>query len=149
MKVREIMTKSPVFVTPDADLNEVAKLMDEHKIGMIPVVDNKDTLKVTGVVTDRDIVTRCVARQINPLMVQASEIMSNPVVSVREEDSIEDAADVMSDNLIRRVLVMDDMGRISGILAQADIALNAGDKITSDVVEKISRPTQSSSGANR
>lgn len=149
MKVRDIMTKSPVFVTPDADLNQVAKLMDEHKIGMIPVVDNKDNLKVTGVVTDRDIVTRCVARQINPNLVHAAEIMSNPVVSVHEEDSVEDAADVMSDNMIRRVMVLDDMGRICGVVAQADIALKASDKTTSDVVEKISKPTQSSSGVNK
>lgn len=149
MKVREIMTKSPVYVTPDADLNMVAKMMDEHKIGMIPVVDNKDNLKITGVVTDRDIVTRCVAQQINPMMVRASEVMSSPVVTVREDDDVKDAADVMRDNMIRRVLVVDNMDRICGVVAQADIALKASDKTTADVVQDISKPTKESSGVTK
>ena len=149
MKVRDIMSKTPVYVTPDTDLHVVAKMMDEHKIGMIPVVDNKDNLRVTGVVTDRDIVTRCVAQQMNPLMMRAGEIMSNPVVTVHEDDSIEEAADMMSDNMIRRALVVDGMGRISGILAQADLARNTSDKTTGEFVEKVSKPTESSSDVNR
>lgn len=149
MKVRDIMTKATIFVTPDANLNDVAKMMDEHKIGMIPVVDNKDSRTVTGVVTDRDIVTRCVARQMNPMAMHASEVMSRPVVTVREDDSVDDAASVMSENMIRRVMVVDAANHICGVLAQADIALKASDKVTGGMLHEVSQPTKEASSVTK
>ncbi len=149
MKVKDIMTKIPVYVTPEQDLNVVAKKMDENDIGAVPVVDNNDNLKIVGVVTDRDIVTRCVARQINPMMVRAGEIMSTPVVTIDEDDSIESVMHTMEKNMIRRVPVVDKEGKFTGIISQADIALKADYKTTADVVQSVSKPTEESSKVNK
>ncbi len=149
MKVKDIMSKTPIYVTPEQDLNVIAKKMDENDIGFIPVVENMDTLRVVGVVTDRDIVTRCVAQQVNPMMVRASEIMSTPVVTIDEEDSVEDVARTMGKNMIRRIPVVDKQGKFTGIISQADIALKADHKTTADVVHSVSKPTEESSKVNK
>ncbi len=149
MKVKDIMSKTPIYVTPDQDLNVVARKMDENDIGIIPVVESRDTLRVVGVVTDRDIVTRCVAQQVNPLMVRASEIMSTPVVTIDEEEDVEDVARMMGKNMIRRIPVVDKQGKFTGIVSQADIALKANDKTTAGVVQSVSKPTEESSKVNK
>ncbi len=149
MKVRDIMSKTPVYVTPEQDLNVVAKKMDENDIGAIPVVESRETLKVVGVVTDRDIVTRCVAQQVNPMMVRASEIMSTPVVTIDEEEDLEVAARTMEKNMIRRIPVVDKLGKFTGVVSQADIALKANDKTTAGVVHSVSKPTEESSKVNK
>ncbi len=149
MKVKDIMSKTPVYVTPEQDLNVVAKKMDENDIGAIPVVESRETLKIVGVVTDRDIVTRCVAQQVNPMMVRASEIMSTPVVTIDEEEDVEVAARTMEKNMIRRIPVVDKMGKFTGVVSQADIALKANDKTTAGVVHSVSKPTEESSKVNK
>lgn len=145
MKVKDLMTKRPAYTTPDDNLSKVAKLMAENNVGMIPVVDNKDNMSIVGVVTDRDIAVRCVAAGRNPQEMRASDVMSKPVVTVREEDNVEDVARMMQKNMVRRVPVVDAQGKICGIVAQADIALKASDKTTADVVQGVSRPTEGSS----
>ncbi len=149
MKVKDIMSKTPIFVTPEQDLNVVARKMDENKIGVIPVVENLDNLKVVGVVTDRDIVTRCVAQQINPMMVRAEEIMSTPVVTIGEDDSLEAVMRTMEENMIRRVPVVDKEGKFTGIISQADLALKADYKVTAGVVHSVSKPTEEPSKVNK
>ncbi len=149
MKVKDIMSKTPIFVTPEQDLNVVARKMDENKIGVIPVVENLDNLKVVGVVTDRDIVTRCVAQQITPMMVRAEEIMSTPVVTIGEDDSLEAVMRTMEENMIRRVPVVDKEGKFTGIISQADLALKADYKVTAGVVHSVSKPTEEPSKVNK
>jgi CBS domain-containing protein len=139
------MSKKPEFATPDMDLQNVAKMMADHQVGSIPVLENKDSMKVIGMVTDRDITTRAVAMGKNPLQLKASDVMSTPVVTVKEEDDIRDVARMMEKNMVRRIPVVDQRGNLIGIVAQADIALKSTDKITGDVVESVSKPTQSSS----
>lgn len=145
MKVQELMTKKPACVTPDMELSKVAKLMDEYKVGSIPVVENKNSLRLVGMVTDRDIVTRSVAQGRNPLEMSVQQIMSSPVVSVKPDDDVREVAQLMERHMIRRVPVIDDMGMLCGIVAQADVALKTSDKTTADVVQSVSKPTQSSS----
>lgn len=145
MKVRELMTKKPACATPEMELDKVAKMMAEHNVGSIPIVDNKDNMKIVGVVTDRDIATRAVAAGKNPLQMTAREVMSTPVVTVSIEDDVQDVARIMEKNMVRRVPVLDMNGQVCGMVAQADIALKSSDKITADVVQSISKPTERSS----
>lgn len=122
MKVREIMTKNPACCTPDSSLQEVAQMMVEHDCGCIPVVDSHLTMKPVGTITDRDITVRAFAGNQNPLELKASDVMTPHIVSVRPGTSVEQCCDVMENNKIRRVLVVDESGKLSGIVAQADVA---------------------------
>ena len=143
MKVKDLMSKNPAVATPDTTLTKVAQMMVAENVGAIPVVDNKDSQKVVGMITDRDIATRTVAMDKNPLMMKAADIMSTDVVTVRVSDDIEDVARLMEKNQVRRLPVIDEMGKVCGIVAQADIALKGSDKLTSTVVEGISKPDES------
>lgn len=141
MKVSELMTKNPACATPDMELNKVAKIMAKENIGSVPVVENKDSKKVIGMVTDRDIATRAVAQDKNPLQMTAREVMSKPVFTVKQDEDVREVAKLMQEHMVRRVPVVDQNGMVCGMVAQADIALNTGDKTTADVVQKISQPT--------
>ncbi len=140
-KASDLMTKNPAVSTPDMNLTKVAKLMADHNVGAIPVVENEDSGKLVGIVTDRDIAVRCVAEGRNPEDVRAGDIMSKSVVTVREDADVDEITRVMEKNMIRRVPVLDNMGSICGIVAQADVALHAPNSMTGDTVEKISKPT--------
>lgn len=140
MKVKDLMSKNPAVATPDMTLAKVARMMADEDVGAIPVVENKDSQKVVGMITDRDITTRAVALEKNPLMMKAADIMSSGVVTVRIDDDIKDVARLMEKNQVRRLPVIDELGKVCGIVAQADLALKGNDKITGDVVEGISKP---------
>jgi CBS domain-containing protein len=142
MKVRELMTKKPACATPDMDLSKVAKLMEDYNVGAIPVVENKNSMKVVGVVTDRDITTRAVARGKNPLQMTAMDVMSTPVFTVTQDDDIEHVTQMMEKKQVRRVPVVDENGDVCGMVAQADIALKTTDRTTGDLVEKVSKPAR-------
>jgi CBS domain-containing protein len=139
MKVSDLMTKDPACCTPETGLREAARLMVEHDCGEIPVVDSKRTMRPVGVVTDRDIVVRCVAEGSNPLEVEAGDIMSNPVVTITPDMGLEDVADLMEEHQLRRVPVVDEAGAICGIVAQADIARHANPRELAEVVREVSR----------
>jgi CBS domain-containing protein len=140
MKVQEIMTPNPVCCTPDSSLEDVARLMVEQDCGEIPIVESKETMRLAGVITDRDIVCRTVAQGQNPLNMTAGECMSTPSVSVTAETSIEDCAKVMKERQIRRVPVVDQNGCCCGMISQADIARSAPTEQVAEVVKEVSRP---------
>ena len=102
---KEIMTPAPQCCSGDTPLNEVANLMVEADCGEIPVTDASNRL--IGVITDRDIVCRVVAKGKNPTAVTAGECMTEPVVVVNEDTKLEDVMAVMEENQIRRVPVVD------------------------------------------
>ena len=140
MKVRDIMTKNPVCCTPDTPLQDVAKTMCDRNIGELPVVDSEKGLKPIGVITDRDIVCRSLARGKNPMEATARDCMTRSVVSVTPHTELEDCVRVLEDRLIRRVVVVDDGGRCCGIVSLADIARNCPADVTSEVVREVSQP---------
>ncbi|MDP3543756.1 MAG: CBS domain-containing protein [Elusimicrobiota bacterium] len=139
MKVRELMTKNPVCCTPETPLADVAKTMCERNVGELPVVDNDRDLRPLGVITDRDIVCRSLARALNPLELAARDCMTRTVVSVTPNTSLEDCCRVLEERLIRRVVV-DENGRCCGIVSQADIARKCPSDVTSEVVREVSQP---------
>ncbi|MEO6723966.1 MAG: CBS domain-containing protein [Blastocatellia bacterium] len=138
------MTKNPACCTTDSNLQEVARLMVEHNCGQSPVVESKHSMKLVGVITDRDITCRTVAVGKNPLKMTAGDCMSSPCITVTPEMSVEDCCKVMEENQVRRVPVVDESGACCGIVAQADIAQHASKKETASVVKEVSRPNSAS-----
>ncbi len=135
------MTKDPACCTPETGLQEVAKMMVDSDCGCIPVVDSQDSKMPVGMITDRDIACRVVAKGQNPLDLTAQDAMTTTVVSVTPETSVEDCCNLMEESQIRRVAVVDEKGSCCGIVAQADIAINASDKKTAEVVQEVSKTT--------
>jgi CBS domain-containing protein len=143
MKVKEIMTASPACCGPDTSLREVAAMFVDHDCGAIPVVDGQETRRPIGIVTDRDIACRAIAKGLNALELTARDCMSSPSVTVPEDASLDEAIRLMEDNKVRRLPVVDERGRCIGVIAQADIALRAGKGKTAEVVREISEPSPS------
>jgi len=132
-----LMTADPQCCTAETPLNEVAKLMVENDCGEIPIVDHDKQL--IGVVTDRDIVCRVVAKGQNPSAMTAQDAMTQPVISVTEGSSLEDVLSLMEEHQIRRVPVVDATGACCGIIAQADVAMVAQESEVGEMVREVSR----------
>lgn len=139
MDVRSVMTTNPTCCTPDTPLKQIAKLMKEHDCGEIPIVASLDTKNPIGVITDRDIAIRTLAEGKNPLDLTANDAMTTPAVTVKADASLADAIELMESKQIRRIPVVDDQGKLTGILSQADLALHTREELTGEVVKEVSR----------
>jgi CBS domain-containing protein len=142
MRVKEIMTGHIAYCNPDTSLKEVARLMEDEDCGSIPVLQDKQTFKPIGIITDRDIVIRCLARGMNPLEMTAGDCMTPQVLTIDRDLGIHDCERLMIDNQVRRIVVVDQDGRCCGMVSQADIATKAPDSETAGVVERISQPVK-------
>ncbi len=140
MDVRSAMTPDPACCTPQTKLADVAKMMLENDCGEIPVVADKEARKPVGVITDRDIVIRTLARGADPTQKTAADCMTSPAVTVTPDMSLVECCDVMEREQIRRVPVVDADGRLCGIVALADVAMHAGRRTTAEVVKEVSEP---------
>ena len=147
MNVKEIMSYDPACCTRETPLQDLAVLMVENDCGEIPVLDNSQTKRPVGVVTDRDIVCRTVALGKNPLELKARDCMSSPAVTVTPETSVDECCSLMEENQLRRIVVVDGSGCCCGIVAQADIARNADKSDAGEVVKQVSK--QMHQGASR
>ena len=145
MEVKDVMTPDPACCTPDTSLQRVAEMMVENDCGEIPVVENETNKKPVGVVTDRDIVCRTVAKGLNPLTLTASDCMTTPCVTVTPDTSLDECCRVLEEKQIRRVPVVDASGACCGIVALADIAKHAKKRETAEVVREVSEPNTSAS----
>lgn len=134
---QNVMTPNPACCPTGMTLNEVAQLMRFNDCGEIPVIDSND--RIAGVITDRDIVTRVVAEGLNPAAHTAAQYMSQPVITVRSDASLDEVVSIMEHHQIRRVPVVDTDGRCVGIIAQADIASTAGKEMVADLVRGVSQ----------
>ena len=149
MRVKDIMTADPACCISETALQEVAQMMVDHDCGEIPVVEDKETKLPIGVITDRDIVCRTLARGINPLDLTVADCMTKPCVTVTPDMSVEECSRIMEENKIRRVPVVDASGSCCGIVALADIALHAKEGVTAEVVKEVSEPTSAASAAGQ
>ena len=147
MQVKDIMTPDPACCTPDTTLQRAAEMMVEHDCGEIPVVGDAAGMKPVGVITDRDIVCRTVAKGLDPLAMTAGECMTTPCVTVRPDTPLEECCRVLEEKQIRRVPVVDEDGSCCGIVALADIAKHAKKRETAEVVREVSEPSSSASAA--
>jgi len=146
-KVGSLMTANPKSCTPDDTLEKAARMMAECDCGAIPVVDGGDGRRVVGIVTDRDIACRGVAKGKDPTQTKVRECMSSGLAVVGENDSIEDACQAMERAQVRRLLIVDAQGELCGILSQADIALQLSKNKIAEVVKEVSQPAQSAHGS--
>ena len=121
-KCNEVMTKNPVCCLPDHIVSKVAQLMKSKDIGPVPIIENEQTRKLVGIVTDRDLALKIVAEGRDPKSTKAEEVMTRKVVTCRAEDDLQKALDQMSGHKLRRIPVVDNNNGIVGIIAQADVA---------------------------
>jgi len=140
---RDVMTTNPACCTPETPLDQVAKLMVQHDCGEIPVIDRAE--HVVGVVTDRDIVTRIVARDKNPMAYTAETCMSESVVTVGVDAPLADVLATMEKHQIRRVPVVNEKGCCAGMISQSDVAWTAKEHQVAELVREVSRDTGSPS----
>lgn len=136
MKVRECMSLDVCCCKPEDAISDVAKKMNEHHVGSMPVCDaNKN---VVGIITDRDITLRCVACDKDVKSTPISEIMTTSVCCCECNEDVQDATKLMSDMQVRRIPVLED-NKIVGILTLGDLAhsKNISAKEVSDTVENI------------
>ena len=136
---RDVMTVNPACCRPETPLDQVAKLMVQHDCGEIPIIDLAE--HVVGVVTDRDIVTRVVAQEKNPMAYTAETCMTNLVVTVTVDTPLSDVVATMEKHQVRRVPVVDEQGCCAGMISQADVASAGKEHEVAELVREVSRDT--------
>jgi len=142
MKAQDIMSRNPTCVTPDTPLAEAARLMKQENVGVIPVVESQGSRQLVGVLTDRDIAIRAVAEGRDGATTSVGHVMTSEVRSASPSDSVNDVMALMGREQVRRIPIVDERGTLVGIVAQADIVLEAkDDKKAEETVERISRPS--------
>jgi len=139
-KCSEVMTKDPVVCLPNDLVSTVAQVMKKEDVGPVPIVENWQTKKLVGMVTDRDLAVKMVGEGRDIKTTKAEEVMSRGIVTCHAEDDLQMALDAMSENQLRRIPVVDGKDGIIGIISQADVAtrVNQPEKVAG-VVKKISR----------
>ena len=139
-KCKKIMTKTPVCCLPTDMVAKAAKLMKSKNIGSLPVIENGQTQKLVGIVTDRDLALRIVAKGLDAKSTKVETVMTRKVVTCRAEDDLQKALDAMAEHQLRRIPVVDNDNQILGIIAQADVATRVDKpKKTAALVKGISR----------
>jgi CBS domain-containing protein len=139
--VRDVMTARPRCAAPDTPLTEVAQLMETQDVGAIPVLDGE---RLAGMITDRDIVMRAIAKGKDPRGMATEEISSGELVTVGPDHDLSEALQLMAQHQVRRLPVVDDENRLVGMVSQADIALEAKDESVGEMLADISKPSQES-----
>lgn len=119
VKIETIMSRYVEFAAPGDTASALAEMMGELDVGALPIGTEEDLL---GVVTDRDILYRVVAKGLDPKSVTARDILSAPVVACRPEDSLRDAAELMAAHRVRRLGVTREDGRVVGWVTMADLS---------------------------
>jgi CBS domain-containing protein len=143
--VREAMTPDPQTVDKTTNVVDAARLMKEHDVGSLPVVEQDEMAggyivnRLVGIVTDRDIAIRVAGEGLDPNTVRVEEIYSEQPATAVPDEPVDDALERMAELQVRRLPVVDE-DRLIGMLAQADVAHVAKDKKVAHLVEAISEP---------
>jgi len=116
-KVKDLMTRKIVSVNERANVYEISKIMEEKGIGSVIVIHDE---KPVGIVTERDIITRCLAKELNPKKAVSKEGMSSPLISVDANSFVSDAAKLMISKMVRRLAVMEG-GNLKGVITTSDM----------------------------
>ena len=135
-KVREVMTDRPRCVTPETPIPEAARLMKSDDVGSLPILEGE---RLTGIVTDRDIVLQAVAEEKDPRGMPVREVASRELVTIGPEEDLSEALRLMASHQVRRIPVVDEDSRLVGIVAQADIAREVKDKDSDQMLQGISQ----------
>jgi CBS domain-containing protein len=139
MEIKEIMTKNVEVVHPNASLQDAAKKMRARNVGLLPVCDGD---RLVGTLSDRDITVRAVADGHDPKTTPVRELMTEAVKYCYEDEDIAEAAKMMKDNQIRRLIILKRNDKhLAGIISLGDLATSAGnDKMSGQVLHRVSEP---------
>jgi len=134
--IREVMTTSPRTIEADKPVADAAKLMRDEDVGLAPFVEGD---RLVGTLTDRDIAIRVVAEGKDPASTPVQEVASTDVVTVNPEQDLDEALRLMAQHQVRRIPVVEQEGRLVGVVAQADVARLADERQTGELVGEISQ----------
>jgi CBS domain-containing protein len=134
--VREAMTSNPCSIDATKSVTYAAKMMRDEDVGVAPIVEGE---KLVGVLTDRDVAIRVVAEGRDPQSTTVAEVASKDLVTVDPQQDLDEALRLMAKHQVRRLPVVEEDGRLAGVLAQADVAREGDDTRTGEVVEQISQ----------
>lgn len=143
MQAKDLMTPTPTVITADESIPKTAEVMRNLDVGMLPVVDDLDNRKLIGVITDRDIVIRCLADQSLIECQVRNHMTASPLVYVNETTPLQEIVAKMERFQVRRLPVVDARMRVVGIVTQADLATRVGHQnpaLVEEVLAKISTP---------
>ena len=144
MKIRKIMTKAPSYCTPLCTAEMAANLMHQADAGILPVVQDSLDLKLLGVVTDRDLCLAVIAARRDPAHTLVNECMSRNPFCVGPDDDVRKAVDLMTEHQVRRLPVVDEHGKLMGMMSLADVVQR--EAIAADVLaaalKKICAPSR-------
>src|SRR5688500_12487689 len=140
MHIHDIMTRDVQAIRPDATVQDAAKKMDELNVGPLPVCDGD---RLVGMVTDRDIVVRASAGGKDPTTTRVSEVMTRDVITCAEHTDVREAAQLMEQHQIRRLVVLNEGKQLVGIVSLGDLAVEAdNDALTGETLQRISVPAE-------
>jgi CBS domain-containing protein len=134
--IRDVMTSKLCSIDTDKSVAYAAKMLRDEDVGLAPIVEGD---RLVGTLTDRDIAIRVVAEGRDPESTMVREVASTDLVTVDPQQDLGEALRLMAEHQVRRLPVVEDDGRLVGIVAQADIARQRDDAKTGEVVEQISR----------
>lgn len=136
MSIRELMSDNPCSIDADKSVAYAARMMRDEDVGLAPIVEGN---RLVGTLTDRDIAIRVVAEGRDPESTTAREVASTDVITVDPQQQLDEALRLMAQHQVRRLPVVEEDGRLVGIVAQADVARHGDDRQTGQVVEQISQ----------
>ena len=140
MIASELMTANPECCLPTDSVMAAAQIMKTEDIGPVPIVENKEEMKLAGIVTDRDLAIKVVAEARDPKTTQIEEVMSEGLVTCRENDDVRSVLKLMEENQLRRIPVVGENMKLVGIISQADVATRVDEpEKTAEVVREISQ----------
>ena len=132
--IRELMTENPRTVSPGDTIQDAAKIMRDEDTGVVPITEGEN---LVGVITDRDIAIRAIAEGKNG-QTPVREVASQDLVTIDPQQELDEALRLMAQHQVRRLPVVEEDGRLVGIVSQADVARHGDDARTGQVVEQIS-----------
>jgi CBS domain-containing protein len=134
--IKDVMTSDPCSIDAGKSVAYAAKMMRDEDVGLAPIVEGD---KLIGMLTDRDIAIRVVAEGKDPDQVTVREVASKQVVTIDPQQDLDEALRIMAKHQVRRLPVVEEDGRLVGVVAQADVAREGDDKETGQLVEEISK----------
>lgn len=139
MQLKEIMTSRVEVVDPESTLDQAASKMSQEDVGMIPVIEKDQPV---GVITDRDIAVRAVAQHKDPATTKVRDVMTHEIVYCFDDQDIEEAAKLMEERQVRRLMVLDRGHRLVGVVSLGDLARQPGTQPKAgEVLNEVSQPS--------
>jgi len=135
-KIQEVMSSNPCAIDADKPVSYAAKMMKDEDVGFAPIVEGQ---RLVGTVTDRDIAIKVVAEGKDPDSTSVRDIASTNLVTVDPQQDLDEALRLMASNQVRRLPVVEEDGKLVGVVAQKDVAAQGDDAKTGQVVQEISQ----------